>query len=60
MRFIMALVWAILIGSALAYVLSSMAGDPFNLTQAFGYAVAVFIGIVAMDGILSSQSKSIK
>lgn len=53
----MTIIWAILIGSALNYVLTSMAGDPFNLTQAIGFAAATFIGILAFDGILSAQDK---
>ncbi|HLR72786.1 MAG TPA: DUF2929 family protein [Pseudogracilibacillus sp.] len=57
MRFIMTIIWAILIGSALAYVLSSMADDPFNFTQALGFAIASFIGIIVMDGVLSSINK---
>ncbi len=57
MKFIMTIIWAILIGSALNYVLTSMAGDPFNLTQAIGFAAATFIGILAFDGILSAQDK---
>ena len=57
MRFIMTIIWSVLIGSALAYVLSSMAEDAFNFTQALGFAIATFIGIIVMDGILSSLSK---
>lgn len=57
MRFIMTIIWALLIGSALAYVLASMADDAFNFTQALGFAVATFIGIIVIDGILSSLQK---
>ena len=57
MRFIMTIIWAILIGSALAYVLSSMGDDPFNFTQAISFAIASFIGIIVMDGVLSSLNK---
>lgn len=57
MRFIMTIIWAVLIGSALAYVLSSMADDAFNFIQALGFAVATFIGIIVIDGVLSSFTK---
>jgi len=57
MRFILPLIWALLIGGALAYVLSSMAGDPFNLTQSISYSVAVFIMILFLDGVLSTQEQ---
>lgn len=57
MKFIMTLIWALLIGSALAYILSSMANDVFNLTQALGFGAATFIGIILFDGVLSSLNK---
>lgn len=57
MRFILPLIWALLIGGALAYVLSSMAGDPFNWTQSISYSVAVFIMILFLDGVLSTQEQ---
>ena len=49
MRFIISLFWALLIGGALAYVLSSMAGDAFNVTQSIVYSGVVFIAIMLMD-----------
>ena len=58
MKYIMALVWAVLIGSALGYVLASMAGDPFNFTQSLVYAAGVFIAIIAVDGILGTPSEN--
>jgi hypothetical protein len=52
LKYLMTLIWAILIGAALAYVLSSMAGDAFNLTQSLVFSVVAFIGISIMDAIL--------
>jgi len=52
MRFIMMAIWALLIGAALAYVLSSMADNPFNLTQSLAYSAAVFVAIALIDGVL--------
>lgn len=54
LRFIISLVWALLIGGALAYVLSSMAGDAFNLTQSIVYSAVAFIAILLMDLVLKT------
>lgn len=53
MRFIMTIVWALLIGGALSYVLSSMNGDPFNLTQSLALSIGTIIAIVLMDVVLT-------
>jgi len=60
MRIIMTIIWALLIGGALDYILTSMAGDPFNLTQSIVFSAAVFIAIVVLDGVLSTQNKQIR
>lgn len=57
MRFIMTIVWALLIGGALAYVLSSMAGDTFNITQSIMYSAGVFLAILLIDGVLTTQEQ---
>ena len=54
MRFIISLIWALLIGGALAYVLSSMADNAFNLTQSLVFSGIAFIAIVLMDVILKT------
>lgn len=56
MKYIITLIWALLIGSALGYVLSSMAGDPFNVTQSAVYAAGVFIVILIFDAVLKTES----
>lgn len=53
MRFIMTLFWALLIGGALSYVLASMNGDPFNLTQSLALSIGTAIGIVLLDAVLT-------
>lgn len=52
MRIIMTLIWALLIGAALAYVLSSMGGEPFNVTQSIVFSASTFIAIILLDGVL--------
>lgn len=49
MRFIVSIIWALLIGSAIAYVLTNMGNDPFDLTQALTFSAISFIGIIAVD-----------
>lgn len=47
MSYVMTLIWSVLIGGAIAYVLTSMAGEPFNLTATLFlggvFAITVFI-----------------
>jgi len=57
MRFIMALIWALLIGSALGYILTSMADEAFNFTQSIGFSIAAFIAIIFIDAVLSAADK---
>jgi len=57
MRFIMALIWALLIGAALAYVLTSMAEEPFNMTQSLVFSAIVFLAVLLLDGILTTQKQ---
>lgn len=52
MRFIMTIIWALLIGGALAYILASMAGASFNLSQSVVFSVAIVLGILFLDGVL--------
>jgi len=54
MRFLMTIIWALLIGGALAYVLSSMAENPFNVTQSLVFSAAMVIIIFLLGGILKS------
>lgn len=53
MRFILTLIWSLLIGAALAYILNSMAGDPFNVTQSITFAAGAFIATLLMDAVLA-------
>ncbi|HLS67537.1 MAG TPA: DUF2929 family protein [Pseudogracilibacillus sp.] len=55
MRFIMTIIWALLIGGAIAYVLSSMADQPFNLTQSVVFSGAVFLFILIIDAVLATR-----
>jgi len=58
MRVIVSLIWALLISSALAYILSSMANEMFNFTQALGLAISMIVAVLIIDGLLSSLSRS--
>ena len=60
MRVIVALIWAVLISSALAYILSSMADEVFNFTQALGLSISMIVIIMIIDGVLSSFTKRIE
>lgn len=57
MRYVMAIVWSFLISSAISYVLSSMANEPFNFTQTLiltgTFAVIVFL----LDAVVLSEKE---
>lgn len=52
MKYIASLIWALIIGSTLAYILSSMKEDPFLISQAVTYSLAVFIIVTLIDAVL--------
>ncbi len=56
MKYIMTIVWSLLISVAVAYVLTSMAGEPFVLAEA-GILAAAFMVVVFLLGnvILKEQ-----
>lgn len=58
MRVIVSLVWAFLISSALAYILSSMANEMFNFTQALGLTISMIVAVLIIDGLLSGLTRS--
>lgn len=51
----MSLIWALIIGGVIAYVLSSMVDEPFNLTQSVVFSGAVFIFILIVDVVLTTR-----
>lgn len=56
MRYIMTIIWAVLISSVISYVLSNMAGDPFNLTHTLILAAILSVVVFILgDGILKNQ-----
>ena len=58
MKYIMTIVWAILISAALTYVLANMAGDSFVLAEAgiLATVLAVFIFILG-DVVIKSEKE---
>ncbi len=58
MRFLLPLVWALLISGVISYVLSSMAGNPFNLmnTVILGVIITIAISVLG-EGVLKGESE---
>jgi len=58
MKYIMTIVWAILISATLSYVLANMAGDSFVLAEAgiLAAILAVFIFILG-DVVIKSEKE---
>ncbi|HLR71023.1 MAG TPA: DUF2929 family protein [Pseudogracilibacillus sp.] len=57
MKLIMTIIWSLLIGGALSYILTSMGGEPFNMTQSIVFSASSFITILLLDGILTTQEQ---
>jgi len=59
MRYIMVVIWSILVGTVISYVLTSMANEPFDLTSTFVLAAifAIFVILIADVG-LKEQSEN--
>lgn len=56
MKYIMTIVWSLLLSTVLAYVLTSMAGEPFILAEAgiLAAIITVFVVILA-DGVIKGK-----
>lgn len=48
MRFIMTIIWAILISATISYVLTSMAGEPFNVIQTLILSGIIGVIVIAL------------
>jgi len=57
MRLIMTIIWSLLISSAISYVLTSMAGDPFNFTHTVVLTIIFVVAIVALSEGALNESK---
>lgn len=58
MRYIMVLFWSVLISSVVSYVLSSMAGDSFNLQLTLAFAAILSVAILILgEGILKEEKE---
>lgn len=58
MRVIMAIVWALILSLAISYVLTSMGGEPFNITPIFAVTAFIFIAVVILgDGVLRQSDE---
>ncbi|ENH96170.1 hypothetical protein J416_12192 [Gracilibacillus halophilus YIM-C55.5] len=53
MKYLVTIFWSVLISFLVAYVLSSMAGETFNISGVFALAAVFSIAIIILgDGIL--------
>ncbi len=57
MKYVMTLVWSMLLSLVVSYVLGSMAGDPFILSEAVILGVIFFITITLLGLILSPNKQ---
>ncbi|HLR51299.1 MAG TPA: YjzD family protein [Candidatus Avamphibacillus sp.] len=58
MRYIMVAIWSILIGTVISYVLTSMANEPFSMTNSLILAAVFAIFVILLgDGALKEQNE---
>lgn len=59
MRFFWPLIWALAISSVISYVLSSMAGNAFNLMQTIILAINMSAGVFILgEGVIKDESNN--
>ncbi|HLS35039.1 MAG TPA: DUF2929 family protein [Bacillota bacterium] len=57
MRFLMVAIWSLLIGLVITYVVTSMAGAPFNLSNVFIIAAVFFVAIAALGEVILKEKE---
>lgn len=57
MKYVMTLVWSMLLSLVVSYVLGSMAGDPFVLSEAVILGAIFFIAIISLGLILDPKEQ---
>lgn len=58
MRVIMIAIWSVLISAAISYVLTSMAGEPFNLTTVLYVAALFFVTVLVVSEVGLKEDKN--
>lgn len=58
MRYIMTIVWAIIISTVLSYVLTSMEGEPFVLSEALILGVTFSIIVIVLGEFILKEKKA--
>lgn len=57
-RYIVTIIWAVLISAVISYVLSSMAGEPFSIEGSLLLAAIFAVGIFVLgEGALKEDKK---
>ncbi|GGB39940.1 DUF2929 family protein [Virgibacillus dakarensis] len=58
MRFFWTFIWALAVGSVISYILSSMAGNPFNVVHTLALAIIFTLAIYLLgEGVLKEQEE---
>lgn len=55
MKYIMTLIWSMLLSFIISYILSSMADDPFILNQALVLGGIFFVAIVILGTVIAPK-----
>lgn len=58
MRLVMVAIWSVLISAAISYVLTSMAGEAFNLTTVLFVAGLFFLTILVVSEVGLKEDKN--
>lgn len=58
MRHIVVMIWSFLISTAASYVLTSMAGEPFNINHTLILTVFFFIIVTILGEVVLKEEKN--
>ncbi|GAB3789889.1 DUF2929 family protein [Virgibacillus kimchii] len=59
MRYVMTIIWALLLGVVLSYVLSSMAAEPFNVSATIAFIIIISLSVFWLgDGVLGDEKEN--
>lgn len=58
MRHVVVIIWSILIGTVVSYVLTSMGGEPFNMNHTLILAAFLFVIVTILGEFVLKEDKN--
>jgi hypothetical protein len=58
MKYVMLVIWALVLGQVLSYLVSALAGTPFALINGLWVALAVAIAVIVIQALIPKKKKA--